>query len=189
MNSSVFDGFSYKQSGSYCVLASYAAAVWPWLREPPSAFFAAYCDHYDVPANGTSTEEERYLEDFVARYNKPGMTGYKVIDATHRTAGGLFKAARKVAKHEYVSEAASDPESIAKALVSEDPATLMVFVNKSSWSGLTDMHSITVLYDGECFVHYDVNAGKLVSSVPDSLTQLGEIGEAILFTPHAAAEE
>lgn len=54
-----FSSLSYVQTGDFCVLASYAVAVWPSVRVTPHSYFVAYCEtsvsraRLDVPSRCT----------------------------------------------------------------------------------------------------------------------------------------
>lgn len=170
---------TYVQSGNYCVLASYMVAVYPWLGKDPAVGFVDYCEHYQL--NDNRSPEERYLADFVKRYSAPGMSGYKVLEQTHVQGSGIFESARKAVRVELLS-AMADEDHILRTLRAESCSTAMVFVNESEWEGLSRMHSITLVNGIDRLFHYDVNDGKLIPSVVRTLAELGEVGEAILFT-------
>jgi hypothetical protein len=109
------------------------------------------------------------------------MTGYKVIAGLHDSGTHpVFKMARAVVGMEYVGAAALESARLEAALKGAPDATIMAFVNQSSFPGLSPMHSITLIDDGK-LMHFDASIGSLVPSAR-SLHALGGIGEALLFT-------
>jgi hypothetical protein len=178
MDRTVYDSLTYVQRGDYCVLASYAAAVWPWLRATPLTFFVAYCEELGLPSDPRGAEAT-YLADFIVRYSQPGWSGYKVVVELHNSAKHpLFRRAQSAADAHFV------PDTIAAATHLEVKLqgaehTLMTFVNKASFPGLVAGHSIAVLYDAS-FWHFDSNHGSLQPSA-STLVSLGSLGEGILF--------
>lgn len=174
-----FESFAYVQTGDYCVLASYAAALWPWLRVTPLSCFIAYCEHFGVAADPRCAEA-KYLPDFIQRYSQPGMSGYRVVlDLHERSPHPLFARARSAVRATYEPDATSRAKSLESQLAGPTDRSLMVFINQSAFAGLRAMHSIAVIYDGG-FWHFDANDGRLQRSAA-SLPALGALGEAILF--------
>jgi hypothetical protein len=181
MDRTAYDSLTYVQRGDYCVLASYAAAVWPWLRATPLTLFVAYCEELGL-ASDPRCAEATYLADFIVRCSQPGWSGYKVALALHQSAKHpLFSRARCAAEAHFVPDTIAAAAHLeAKLQVAEH--TLMTFVNATSFPGLVAMHSITVLYDAGLW-HFDSNHGCLQPSA-SALASLGSLGEGILFEGH-----
>ncbi len=45
-------GWKYRQTGDQCVLAAYAAALWPFTGQTPSEYFQAYANHFSLVTTG-----------------------------------------------------------------------------------------------------------------------------------------
>ncbi len=174
-----FESLAYVQSGNYCVLASYASALWPWLRATPLSYFVAYCEHFGLSPDPRCAEAT-YLADFVVRYSQPGMSGYKVIQSLHETSNhSIFVRARAAVSHTSYADVTTNAAKIEQDLLGYSESALMAFVNSSRFGGLSGMHSISIIRD-VTFYHFDANVGCLQPSAA-SLSDLGSLGEGLYF--------
>jgi len=172
IKNTTFDNINYKQTGNYCVLASYATSSTPFLFPKVEVidFFLAFCKHYNIVAD-KSNAEELYLAKFIEEYSKPGKNGYQVINELHNSSPHELFVRCRCTFSLSPKETSKEIAEIENELIKNE-CCLMLFI------GGKKMHSVTVYYDNGFWI-YDVNEGKSVSI--DRITSLGELGQSFLI--------
>jgi hypothetical protein len=177
-----YDTWAYKQSQNQCVLASYAAALWPTTQQDASEYFVGYCRHFKLLLTTNSTESE-YDKDFGSRSHSTPGGGFGVINILHNfSSEPAFANARAAMTLHFSSNGANDWTLIERALRTVDSATAQIFINDNPGSPLAGMHSVSVAADTSGLYAYDSNPGQVIP-LPGGKSQLGLIGHAFLFVP------
>jgi hypothetical protein len=178
-----YAAWNYRQPAGQCVLAAYAAALWPFSRQPAGEYFQAYCRTFGVDIT-SRTPEEGYDADFHARAMATPGGGFGVLNLLHQCSSApAFTVARGDAVLSFSADGARDWGQVEAALRTVPGATAEVFINDNPGSPFMGMHAIALTADGAGLYAYDSNQGLV--DLPGGKSQLGVIGHTFLFTPRA----
>ncbi len=174
-----FKDLDYVQTGNSCVLASYAAAAYPFTRKDIYDYFEDYCRHFKIAVSG-SDAESKYCEHFHKEYTRREVSGYQIIKELHSSSkAASFIKARESFELEDFNNAAKRIDELNRILKREEDNLVNVFIGKSDHAAF-EMHSITIGYDDDGFYFYDVNFGD-VQNLIMPLEECGEIGSTFVF--------
>lgn len=200
LNRQVLNNEDFVQYGSYCVLASYAVALRPFIGTGTYSvrdFFVAYCGEMKLGCStGALTlhigAERLYLTDFTMRTKYGGITGYELLLAIHANSDvPLFREARRIAEVEHL-RLPRDANAVEDMLRRDTRSAAIVFVNHRVTINLAGAvheiaqnHSITIAFDNGGFYMHDVNrngfaANQRTLDLGQNLELLGE-SECLLF--------
>ena len=178
-----FVGWTYRQPGNQCVLAAYAAAMWPGTSQVADMYFSAYCLHFGL-AVGVDSPETVYDADFRGRAAATPGGGFGVIHCLHRAATETaFATARSVRTLRFFPDGSAGWPEIDLALRSVPDTTAQVFINDNPGSPFARMHSVCLAIDANGLYAYDSNPPGQLVSLPSGKSQLGLLGHAFLVAP------